>query len=467
MHRHDRHGFLEYGDAEPLGGELVVAARDEVTLHPSDAVSDIGSQAAVRRLLARNLCRLTPRAARLLAMRPTGGTAGAIVAMMGAGRLVLIQRRVERPIAVAQVRRKTRPAPAERPFEAKKRLSWIRLQVVHHATGGPFVGVRLAVRAPSGTEFSVRTDSSGTVTLNDIDPGLCDAWCPLQGARLARTAAFAGMGKPEAAAAGGNGAAPLDRRAAAEWIAHVDERHVQTGETLDSIARQHGYSWRELAEFNWGTSDPDAVNRHLRDDVGCTQKTLDGFNYRFTSEDEPGLVYIPRAWSQSGLATEQTHVIRVRLAAGFLLILENDDGLRIPEAEYEATLSDGSVRRGRLGRSGMARIKDPPPGEVEVRYSDLDDIEAKSLAATVRRAFDDRRPIEIHRLFRYPSETIRRAFAAYDRYFNDYHGAGLRNDIENDLCNDPDAELIFFGYHASAGMIAPGAPGDGEGASHV
>ncbi|MEP0846978.1 MAG: LysM peptidoglycan-binding domain-containing protein [Phycisphaerae bacterium] len=461
LRRDDRLGLFENTEADPLGGELVVAARDEVSLRASDVVSDIGSHSSVRRLLARNLHRLTPRAARLVAARPTAGAVGTLLAMMGAGRLVLIQRRVERPVAVTHVRRKAHAVPTELPLEAKKRLSWIRFQIVHHATGEPFAGVRLTVRTPGGSEIQVRTDSHGAASLHEIEPGFCDAWCPLQGARLARTAGFVGMGMPRTGAAAGGWSDVSDRHASAECIAHVDEHRVQTGETLESVARQYAYSWRELAEFNWDTSNPDAVNRHLRDDVGCTQKTLDGFNYRFTSEDEPGLIYIPRTWSQSGLATEHTHVIRVRLAAGFRLILENEDGLRIPEAEYEATLADGSVRKGRLGRSGMALIKDPPPGEVEVRYRDLDDIEAKSLAATARKAFDDRQPIEIHRLFRYPSETIRRAFAAYDQYFNDHHGAGLQNDIETDLCTGPDAELIFFGYYASAGMLTAGAPARG------
>ncbi len=469
MRPESRPDRLDRRDADPLGSEIVVAARDEISLRSTDVVCEMDGRAAALRRLAQSPHRLTPAAARMLATRPAGGGVGTIVAMMNAGRLVLIQRRIDRPIAVTALRRKALPTPIEQPFEALKRLSWIRFEVLHHATGEPLADVRLNVRTPVGAELALRTDSAGAVTVRDIEPGVCDVWSPLNGARLATTTAFVGMGKPAAGPGGDGRPGRSGRRAAAQWIAHVDQHRVQTGETLESVARHHGYSWRELAEFNWGTSSPDAVNRHLRDDVGCTQKTLDGFNYRFTSEDEPGLIYIPRAWSQHGLPTEQTHVIRVRLAAGFRLILENEDGLRIPEAEYEATLSDGRVRTGRLGRSGLALIQDPPPGSVEVRYRDLDDVEAKSLAATVRQAFDDRRPIEVHRLFRYPSETIRRAFAAYDRYFNDYHGRGLREDIEAELCGDPDAALIFFGYYASAGMLPDGARAGagGEGATGV
>ena len=88
-------------------------------------------------------------------------------------------------------------------------------------------------------------------------------------------------------------------------------------------------------------------------------------------------------------------------------------------------------------------------------FPDLDDIEAKSLAAAVRKAFDDRDPREIHRLFRYPAETVERAFDAYDQYFNDYHGKGLRNDIEQEFFSDPDAELVFYTYLADANITGP------------
>src|SRR5262249_28492564 len=110
-------------------------------------------------------------------------------------------------------------------------------------------------------------------------------------------------------------------------------------------------------------------------------------------------------------------------------------------------------------------IKDPPPGPVKVRYRDLDDIEAKSLAATVRRALDDRNPLEIHRLFRYPAETVQRAFQAYDQYFNDYHGEGLRNDLEREFFADPDPELIFFGYLSHAQLNGPASSSDAPSAA--
>jgi hypothetical protein len=435
----------------------LLAARDEVPL-ALRATCPVESHSATYRWLARFRHRMTIRAAQVVAECPAGGTLDSLAELLVAGRIVLVAPHAELPLAQPVVRRRPRITPAEPLPEIPKVTSWISFQVVHHMTGEPYEGVRLVVRTPSGLEVSCRTDSAGMATLDEIIPGDCDVWCPLKDARLARTVAFVGMGKPVPRDAGGTaGSFRPGRRPSAEWIANIDEHQVQTGETLKSIADANGYSWQDLAEFNWGTRAPDEINRHLRDDVGCTVKTRDGFNYQFTSEDEPGLIYIPRQWSQSGLPTERTHVIRVRLAAGFRLILKNDDDLRIPLADYEVTLADGSLRKGRLGRGGVALIKDPPPGPVEVRYTDLDDVEAKSLAVTVRKAFDDRLPKEIHRLFRYPKETIQRAFKAYDQHFNDYHGQGLREDIRREWSTDDDAALVLHTYLADAELEDRGA----------
>ena len=223
-------------------------------------------------------------------------------------------------------------------------------------------------------------------------------------------------------------------------IAELQEHKVKSGESLNQIATDNGLTWQELAEFNWGTATPDVINEHLRDDVGCTKKTRDGYNYIFDDSDDPGLLYIPKTWQQTGLVTEQQHTIRVKQAEGFRIILENEAGLRIPEAEYEVTLADGSTRQGRLGRSGVALIKDIPPGQVEVEFLDLDDVTAKSLAARARKAFEERDTWDVFRLLKDAKVIVHKAIEAYDQYFNDYSGNGLLQDIDDEL-TDPTAHL--------------------------
>lgn len=442
-------------NAEWIGDyESLLASREEIWLGRDDSLVESESPAAVHQLIQRGRIRLTSLAKQVVSLNQSGGSAGPAATLLSTGRLVIVQRRVDRPIPPSRPRMRPEPPRPSPRLDSPTATSWIKFQVVHHVTGAPYSGIRLSVRIPGGHEVALRTNDAGLAGIDEISPGECDIWCPLRDARLARTAEFVGLNAPPPPPMN---AGRSKRGVTSEWIAEVEAHRVKTGETLESIARSHGFSWQELAEFNWGTSNPDQINLHLRDDVGCTQKTPDGFNYRFTSEDEPGLVHIPKPWSRRGLATGRTHVIRVRIAAGFRLVLRNDLGLAIPAAEYELTLADESIRTGRLGGGGVSLIHDPPPGPVEVRYIDLDDIEAKSLAATVRKSFDDRQPREIHRLFRYPAETVQRAFKAYDEFFNDYRGGGLRADIEAEWAGDEDAMLLLYTYLAEAGLEDPGA----------
>ena len=344
------------------------------------------------------------------------------------------------------------PEPAQAP--AKKKLTWIEFKVVEDATGQPLSPVRLTIKTPDGNEAFHTTNSEGLIRIDDIDQGTCDAKCDLKNLRLPETRAFVRMGEDA-----------VDKQPTGEprnetkvlRVAVVEKRKVRTGDSLASLAKAAKMTWQDLAKFNWGTDVPDEINKHLRDEVGCTKKTADGHNYVFDDSDHPGIVFIPHQWEQDGLATTQRHVIRVRRMTRFRVILETDGGLRIPETPYEATLADGSEVTGQLGVGGVDAIEDPPEGDVEVRFPDLDDIEAKSLAAAARKAFDDRDPKEIHRLFRYPRKTIRRAFKAYEQYYNTYHRLGLRGDIEQEFGNDRNGSDLFFAY-----MGATGAPGSVE-----
>jgi len=94
----------------------------------------------------------------------------------------------------------------------------------------------------------------------------------------------------------------------------IAEKHkVKTGESLDGIAKANGLTWQKLADFNWGTTEPNEINRCLKNRVGCTRKTADGKNYIFDSSDDPGILYVPKPWRLSGLDVRRTHVVRVHV----------------------------------------------------------------------------------------------------------------------------------------------------------
>jgi len=102
----------------------------------------------------------------------------------------------------------------------------------------------------------------------------------------------------------------IDQRSKAKKYQHKD------GDTLEKIAKQEGtpanpLTASHLARFNWGTDDPEMVEEHLRDELGCYQRNPDK---RFAlSADAQGRknLLIPQAFKNSGLVTNKKHTIRV------------------------------------------------------------------------------------------------------------------------------------------------------------
>ncbi|MBX9599933.1 MAG: hypothetical protein K2X35_02975 [Bryobacteraceae bacterium] len=78
------------------------------------------------------------------------------------------------------------------------------------------------------------------------------------------------------------------------------KHRVSTGDNWKSLADKYCRSdvW-DIIYFNFRTMDPKEVNWLLRKMIGCTTQTPDGNNYRFSSSDSPGIVYIPPAsWTK-------------------------------------------------------------------------------------------------------------------------------------------------------------------------
>ncbi len=69
---------------------------------------------------------------------------------------------------------------------------------------------------------------------------------------------------------------------------------VKDGDSIKSIAESIGMTWQELARLNWGTDDPNEVHWYLKHFFVCTAKAADGYNFKFTSKDEPGILILPR-----------------------------------------------------------------------------------------------------------------------------------------------------------------------------
>lgn len=323
--------------------------------------------------------------------------------------------------------------------------SWVELVVVWEDSGQPVAGVPLTVEW-SGNQQAFKTDSSGQIRVNDVD-GSCSVTSKWDGATIDKGLCVASVGASPPTASGkgadSNAAGPLR-------IVAIEAHKVKTGETLEGIAADAGVDWKKLAKFNWGTDVPKKINEHLRDELGCTKQTADGRNYVFDDTDTPGVVYIPSDWTQSFQAG-RTHFLRVRRPKGLLLHLENELGLPLPEVAYRVVFDDDTERTGVLGRNGMALVPAPSTGKFSVTYPDEVDIMAKSLAACVRKGFDDRRTDQLFRLFAHDRPVVARALAAYDQYFNDYTGKGFSEDVYQEI-SEPEALAVCEALMALHGI---------------
>lgn len=337
------------------------------------------------------------------------------------------------------------------PSQQRTSTHWIQVRVIDERSGRPVNGVRLRINTPNGSGQYGVTSGRGTIRIDGLPPGICDVTCEIGShPKLALTRQFVALGGQPAGNPGKDHDRPLE--GSALIIATIDEHRVATGESIASLAKEAGLSWQALANFNWDTDQPKKINERLRDFVGCTKKTRDARNYVFDDSDEPGIVCIPRSWELQGLATDKEHVIRVQALTQFHIILETVDGAeRLPKVKARVKLADGQTKSVSLGKGGVARIKDPPPGKVEVTYEDLDDVKAKTLAAEACVAFQKRDTQEIYRILKHSPTLVRRAVSEYDLWFNTLHGQGLVNDLYAEF-TDPKALRLVVGLLARAGL---------------
>lgn len=322
------------------------------------------------------------------------------------------------------------------------------LTIVEAGSGRPLVNVPLGVVTPDGEERRMTSDGAGRIRIPELVPGDCAVSSLIDEARVA-TSYVVQVG----AAAGGGGAVPGPSPAVAHLVS-VERHRVRTGETLGSIAAAHGVPWERIANFNWGTADPRALESHYRDTLGCTRRTPDGRALRFDDSDAPGILLVPRPW-QARLAVGPTHELRVAPLRPLFLSLENEAGLLIPGAAFEVHFADGRTHRGHLGPRGIARLDAVPEGPFTVSYPDDLDLLAGSLAVSVRKALADSATAPLFTLLMQSRVVVERASAIYGRYCDDLTGQGLAADIDQ-LVTDPEARRPLLALCALAGLPAEG-----------
>lgn len=280
------------------------------------------------------------------------------------------------------------------PCEGSLRLRkvGVRVVVVDSRTGLPVPNVALSVRAADGAAVPVVTDETGTVFVEGLSRGLVDVTSPLpKESELEKSFHFVALGRP---------AVPTVTTASTSGIR---ERAAAPGLT-----------------------------------------TLSGDSKSIFALDKPAAGKAkspePKAFEAKGLATETVHHIQVALP--FVIRLEEENGLPIPEAAFQIQLADGRTETGVLDRTGRAIIEDAPPGPFALQYLDIDDVNAKAMAARARLACEKRDLDGLRAVLICSAEDLKLAESAYETFFNDLSGKGMTEDMQNAFQGTDDERLL-------------------------
>jgi LysM repeat protein len=197
------------------------------------------------------------------------------------------------------------------------------LQVVDDESGIGIPKSTLQVRTPDNLTKQYETNPSGLIELPGMQSGVCELSSDLQDATKENTLVFVGIGNsPVGKPVSGSNklkTMPEPKPGKKYRIAVVEDHKVKTGETLRGLAEKAGISLETLTIFNWGTDNPDEINKNLHRHVGCKKKDADG-NYIFNDDDKPGIIYVPKRLMHGGLAVNQIYTIRVRRIVGALCV---------------------------------------------------------------------------------------------------------------------------------------------------
>ncbi len=170
---------------------------------------------------------------------------------------------------------------------------WIKVRVVDDATGESVPKVLLNLQTPNGIVEQHETRLSGIIESLGLPSGECELSGDLRELTLRDMLTDASN---QSATDKGKGV-PLPPPETTYRIASVETHQVKEEESLAKYYRLTGVLEKELATFNWGTDD--------------IQKMEDYFEHS-------DLLYVPKKWSRSGLATNRQHTVRVRPFPAFI-----------------------------------------------------------------------------------------------------------------------------------------------------
>ncbi|WP_300672773.1 type VI secretion system tube protein TssD [Desulfoluna sp.] len=267
------------------------------------------------------------------------------------------------------------------------------LMFVNHDTMEVVSGVKAQIACPDGSSQHVLSSQNGCFSMQAVDKGhysLSGFNARPPSAWLGNSYSLVKINQPNASDFGKiNPSRRKGKQArhhsAFKHLCKIKEHQVTKGELFSGVAKSHGFSFEELAFFNWGTKQRQKIPEQLKLRFECGELSPAGDEYFLNK----GTIYIPESVEKSGLSVNVQHVAFLkqpgqRDVKAKVLTSTHDP---IPNVEATLTLGDESTVTAISDEDGVALfagISSDLAGYIS--YEDEGDLIAKSLAANIQAA---------------------------------------------------------------------------------
>lgn len=218
----------------------------------------------------------------------------------------------------------------------------------------------------------------------------------------------------------------------------IKEHKVKDGELFSQVAEQYGFSFDDLAFFNWGTDNKKEYLEQEKMRFECKDIAPSKDEYFLKS----GTIYIPEEFKKSGLHENRTYIVYLKKTdiRFFKATVKTSRKNPVPNVDAELIIKKGASFKDRSDKDGLLVFKDVPSDfEGEIKYQDKDDAEAKSFAADIYSAVEKQDAKDLVQLLQSSVD-----YNSINNAYKENYEKDLLKDIKETFKTDKDSQVIDF-----------------------
>lgn len=170
-------------------------------------------------------------------------------------------------------------------------------------------------------------------------------------------------------------------------VCKLKKHRVKNGELFSETAEKYGFTFEDLAFFNWGTKDKEEILEQEKIWLECSELADSGNEYILKS----GIIYIPEPYEKKNLKPGKKYIAYLKRTDTqiYKAYIETIEKNPVPNVEAELLINGGSKFKTKSDKDGLLVFRDVPSDfEGEIKYIDAKDAAEKSYAANIKAALD-------------------------------------------------------------------------------